>query len=137
MTTDTPSNPRLTKAESFYREARALMSQANDKLTSLAVFVAGIAFTAAELFGIDRMTQLERYLLLGAVILNIASACLGVWVVLRVNEFLNKTGETLADSSPDATLTHDFEPWQFRAQIYTFVLGLLALIALIIARLLF
>lgn len=128
-------NNRITKAESFYQEARALMSQANDKLTSLAVFVAGIAFTAAELFGIDHLTQPERYLLLAAVLLNILSACLGVWVVLRVNEFLNRTGETLADSSPDATLSHDFDPWQFRAQTYTFVIGLLALIALIIARL--
>lgn len=130
-----PQNNRITKAESFYREARTVMSQANDKLTSLAVFVAGVGFTAAELFGIERFSQMERYVLLATVLLNLLSACLGVWVTLRVNDFINKTGDMLADSSPDATLAHDFDPWQFRGQLYTFVLGLLALVALIVSRL--
>jgi hypothetical protein len=128
-------NNRSSKAESFFQEARGLMSQANDKLTSLAVFVAGVGFTAAELFGIERFTRPERYLLLAAVLLNLLSACLGVWVTLRVNDFLNKTGETVSQTSADSTLSHDFDPWQFRAQLYSFVLGLLALIVLIIARL--
>ena len=111
------------------------MSQANDKLTSLAVFVAGVSFTVTELFGVERLSQLERILVLVAIVLNIASACFGVWVTLRVNEFLNKTGEAVSSSSPDATYSHDFDPWQFRAQLYTFVLGLLALIILVVARL--
>ncbi|MFO0704669.1 MAG: hypothetical protein U0517_01690 [Candidatus Andersenbacteria bacterium] len=126
---------RARQAESFYQEARSLMSQANDKLTSLAVFVAGIGFTAAELFGIERLASFERYLLLAALLLNLISACLGVWVTLRVNDFLNSTGEVLSSSSPDSQLAQDFEPWQFKMQLATFVLGLIALIGLVSIRL--
>jgi hypothetical protein len=138
---DPAASPQTTElAATYYREARETMTNTGERLTTVAIFVAGFAATWFELSD-QPATTLLVWLLVATVALNTLSAALGVWVALRINEFLNKVATVLenrasGDQELEEELATDFEPWQFKAQLYSFVLGLAGLVSLILVSVL-